>query len=270
MDIAYLPLHTTYGRPIAARDFGGFALSLGAHRPGERIPAHRHEDEYQWCLMLEGGLEEFAGARSETCGAGSLLVRPPDCVHSDWFSGRRGICLNLFPTRAWLAENGFDEIADTYAHHRTRRLFACGQALATELRQVDANSALAIDALVAEVLSGAVRLGRLAREGHPSWLAAVIDQIEADPLADLTLSALASSAGVSTGHLARAFRARFGCPVGDYVRERRLTHAARLVAAGEQTLADVAAASGFYDQAHFTRAFKARYGLSPAAFRAQR
>jgi AraC family transcriptional regulator len=40
-----------------------------------------------------------------------------------------------------------------------------------------------------------------------------------------------------------------------------------LIRAGELALADIAAAVGFYDQAHFTRAFKAQYGVTPAAFR---
>jgi AraC-like DNA-binding protein len=40
-----------------------------------------------------------------------------------------------------------------------------------------------------------------------------------------------------------------------------------LIRAGDLTLADIAAAVGFCDQAHFTRAFKAQHGVTPAAFR---
>jgi AraC-like DNA-binding protein len=39
---------------------------------------------------------------------------------------------------------------------------------------------------------------------------------------------------------------------------------------GEQSLADVAAESGFADQAHPTRAFRAAFGLTPARYRARR
>jgi AraC family transcriptional regulator len=35
------------------------------------------------------------------------------------------------------------------------------------------------------------------------------------------------------------------------------------------TLVDIAASVGFCDQAHFSRAFKAQFGLPPAAYRRQ-
>ena len=85
MDVAFLPALSTYGRPLAQRDFGGVAVGLGVHRPHEVIPAHRHQDEYQWCLVLASGFEENSGRREESCGPGSLLVRPPDCVHAERF-----------------------------------------------------------------------------------------------------------------------------------------------------------------------------------------
>lgn len=267
MEVAFLPTFQTYGRAVAQSDFGGLAVSVGVHASRETIPAHRHEDEFQWCLTLEGGFEETAGRRSEECRAGSLVIRPPDCVHADRFHVTRGVCLNLFPQRSWLVAHGFEALADTYEHQRSRRLFACGRALAAELTQKDSAVALAVESLAIEMLASACRLARLRVEGHTRWLAAALDQIEADPAGELSLGALAKTAGVSAGHLARAFRARFGLSVGAYVRERRLQRAATLVAGAALPLAEVASAVGFYDQAHFSRAFKARFGAAPAAFR---
>jgi AraC family transcriptional regulator len=78
---------------------------------------------------------------------------------------------------------------------------------------------------------------------------------------------LACIAGVHAAHLARTFRKRFGRTVGTYVRERRLTHAARLLRESALPLTDISAESGFYDQSHFTRAFTRRFGVSPARYR---
>src|SRR5690242_19752379 len=105
MSVATLPSFSTYGRSLALRDLGGIALSIGAHPPGEIIPSHRHTDQYQWCLTLEGAFEERAGARREECRTGSLLIRQPDCVHANRFSNHRGLCLNLFPRNAWLLQH---------------------------------------------------------------------------------------------------------------------------------------------------------------------
>jgi AraC family transcriptional regulator len=269
MDIVFLPPLSTFGRPLAQREFEGFAVSLGSHPPRETIPVHRHQDTYQWCLTLEGGFEEFVGARVAACGAGSLLIRPPDCVHANRFSGMRGICLNLFPRAAWLDKHGFAGLSDTYVHQRTRRLWARGREIAAALRRADAHSACEVEALVLELLSSATRLDDLTRQGHPPWLAAAVDFIETHPDKSVGLGELARCTGVSAGHLARAFRARFGKSVGAFARERRLARAAALLRESRQPLAEVGAAAGFYDQAHFTRAFKAQFGITPAAFRQQ-
>jgi AraC family transcriptional regulator len=265
--VAFLPSRSTYGRSLTQRDIGGLAFSVGVHAPGETIPAHRHEDEFQWCLTLEGGFEETAGGRQETCGAGSVLIRPPDCVHADRFAARRGVCLNLFPQRSWLAAHGFDLLADSYAHARSSRLLQRGRELALELRSADAAATLAIEALTVELLESVLRLEALTRRGGPRWLAIAVDEIESDPAAELRLAGLARTACVSAGHLARAFRSAFGQSVGEYVRERRLQRAAALMRDSKRPLAEIAASVGFYDQAHFSRAFKTRFGASPAIYR---
>jgi AraC family transcriptional regulator len=135
------------------------------------------------------------------------------------------------------------------------------------MRNADAAAALAIEALTIELFDSVLRLETLVRRGHPRWLAVAVDEIESDPAAELRLAALAHTACVSTGHLARAFRSAFGMSVGEYVRERRLQRAAALMRDAKRPLADIATGVGFYDQAHFSRAFKARFGASPAAYR---
>lgn len=266
MDFVLLPTRSTYGRRIARREFDGFGLSLSTHAPAEIVPKHRHADDYLWCFTVRGGFEERAGTRQYECGPGSLLVRPPDCVHEDRFNAAPGLCLNLFPQRQWLERIGLHALSDTQTHARSRPLLAAAMAIADELCSPDASAALSIEGLMVEALERCARQSRFIADGCAPWLAAVLDQIEAQPAAELSLSALAKAGGVSAGHLARTFRGRFGKSVGAYARERRLAFAARLLRGKTCRLSDVAAAAGFHDQAHFTRAFKAQYGLTPAAF----
>ncbi|MBP6014235.1 MAG: helix-turn-helix transcriptional regulator [Alphaproteobacteria bacterium] len=266
MSFVLLPARSTYGRPIARREFDGFGLSLSTHSPGEVVPKHRHAEDYLWCLTVRGGFEERSGARQQECGPGSLLVRPPDCVHEDRFNAAPGLCLNLFPQGQWLERIGLQALSDTHTHARSRRLLDAALAIADELCSPDVSATLSIESLMVEALERCARHSRFIAEGCAPWLAAVLEQIEAQPAVELSLSALAKIGGVSAGHLARTFRARFGKSVGAYVRERRLAFAARTLRGKPCRLSDVAAATGFHDQAHFTRAFKAQYGLTPAAF----
>ena len=66
-------------------------------------------------------------------------------------------------------------------------------------------------------------------------------------------------------HLVRAFTRQYGLPPHAYLTGRRVQHARRLLLAGQRP-AEVAAAVGFYDQAHLSRHFKRHLGVSPARF----
>src|SRR5262252_1172869 len=85
--------------------------------------------------------------------------------------------------------------------------------------------------------------------------------------AQATLADLAAVAGCSRFAAYRAFRVRYGLSPSDYQRQLRL-RAARQALAGGTAVADVAAATGFADQAHLTRWFRRCYGITPGAYRA--
>jgi AraC-like DNA-binding protein len=89
---------------------------------------------------------------------------------------------------------------------------------------------------------------------------------------DLDASAIAASVNVSVKHLHRLFQPH-GTSLMRYVWQARLEHAARLLHAsgpGRISMQEIAWQCGFSTAAHFSRAFRSRYGLSPAAFRAAR
>ncbi len=73
--------------------------------------------------------------------------------------------------------------------------------------------------------------------------------------------------GVHPDHLARAFRLRFGAPIGSYLRRLRLDWAAMRLETGDEGISAVALRAGFADQSHFTRTFKRHTGLTPQAYR---
>jgi AraC-like DNA-binding protein len=73
--------------------------------------------------------------------------------------------------------------------------------------------------------------------------------------------------GLTRYEVARQFRLMLGTSPHRYLLGRRL-ELARLRIRGDRSLADVAYEAGFADQAHFTRRFKAAFGLTPARYRA--
>jgi len=94
--------------------------------------------------------------------------------------------------------------------------------------------------------------------------------IESHFNSELTLEEVASIAGVSRYHMTRAFGEATGHSVMRYVRGRRLTEAARLLANGAPDILTVALDSGYGSHEAFTRAFHDQFGMTPEAMRAER
>lgn len=87
--------------------------------------------------------------------------------------------------------------------------------------------------------------------------------------AALDLEQIAALAHFSSFHFHRLFSAWMGETLGDYLRRRRLEVAAmRLIAQPATQILPVALSVGFGSAEAFTRAFKARFGASPTAWRA--
>ena len=63
------------------------------------------------------------------------------------------------------------------------------------------------------------------------------------------------------------FQETTGWGFGDYLRDLRLERAARLLRETTESMAAVAHQTGFADQSHLTRLFKAKHGVSPLHYR---
>ena len=85
---------------------------------------------------------------------------------------------------------------------------------------------------------------------------------------DISLAEIACFAGVSRYHLLRAFGVATGQSVMRHVRGRRLTEAARHLAAGAPDILTVALDAGYGSHEAFTRVFRDQFGLTPEAVRA--
>ncbi|MBS0471141.1 MAG: helix-turn-helix transcriptional regulator [Proteobacteria bacterium] len=97
---------------------------------------------------------------------------------------------------------------------------------------------------------------RLAKEIFDAYLDGDISQIE-----------VARRCGLSPSHFARAFRVSTGHAPHRWLLQRRIDKAKALLREGHLPLAEIAIASGFADQSHFTRVFTRIAGVAPGAWR---
>jgi AraC family transcriptional regulator len=105
----------------------------------------------------------------------------------------------------------------------------------------------------------------------PPGIRRAVERLENDFAEDLSLDELASLAKMSRSHFALMFRQLTGHTPHQYLLLVRLNHARTLIGQRNPplSLAEIAATTGFCDQAHLNRHFRRFFGTTPAAFRSQ-
>ena len=83
----------------------------------------------------------------------------------------------------------------------------------------------------------------------------------------LSLNELARKTSYSRAHFLRMFRAATGTTPHQYLTERRIEQAKRILQEEDISLIDTASRCGFSNQSHMTRVFREQVGLPPSAFR---
>jgi AraC-like DNA-binding protein len=128
---------------------------------------------------------------------------------------------------------------------------------------------LAVKSALAELLDILARTPDPADVGTPlaaTGLVARMQELVLDRYQEpLSLEELAAAAGISRFKAVRAFRQVLGVTPFEYLRHVRLERAAAALRRGERPI-DVAAATGFADQAHLSRSFLAMFQMSPGSF----
>lgn len=95
----------------------------------------------------------------------------------------------------------------------------------------------------------------------------VILLIDSDLSADLSLASLAEQQKVSAGYLSTVFRRETGKTVSEYVREKRMKHAAHLLGTTTLQIQTVALHCGIMDVQYFSKLFKQQTGKTPREYR---
>jgi len=87
---------------------------------------------------------------------------------------------------------------------------------------------------------------------------------------EMSLDDIAAAGGVSRFYISRAFTQVLARSVMGYVRARRLSEAARALAAGADDILSVALEAGYASHEAFTRAFRDQFGATPESVRTRK
>lgn len=237
-----------------------------ADRLPEQVVSHTHQDAH--FILVTGGAYVSCAYGPRVEGRPTLVYNPPGTTHRDHFEYGRGsfFAVSLAPRLAARA------LAGTATPDMPVRLAATQQHamllhIAGSCAQAGAASRLSLEALCMELLCSMDRQAEMHTRPRPPWLHQALELINDCFADDLAVADVADRVGVHPIHLARTFRRHFRCTPGEFLRFRRLEKAAAALASTVRPLAEVALASGFADQSHFTKAFVRGFGLPPGEYR---
>lgn len=254
-------------RPELSMQAGTFSVSECVYTPDCQFPEHAH-DRAGFCMVIEGGFSQRHGRRTISCDQASLLFCPAEAPHADVISSRGSRCLEIDMDADVLA--GVPTFSPESRNRDPRRGLANWYAykIRSELHRPDALSPIVIEGAALALLGEFARQPTFVpRRQAPKWLERVRERLDDEFAGVPSLSALAEAAGVHRVHLARAFRAAYGCTVGEYVRQRRIGFAVGQLTQSRTSLSRIAMDAGFADQSHFTTTFRRVVGIPPGEFR---
>lgn len=217
----------TYWRPEAEG-----VVELGTlHGRDVGLPTHFH-DEHQITFVLAGRRRFVMGDGIVDLAAGQGALIPAGVPHSSVAEPDGVVCLNAYvPAGAYAVTAMLAEIA------RLRRS-----------REISAHEFAAV-----------IRAHR-ETDGLLAHTAPLHDHGRE------TVGTIAARMGMSREGFSRMFSRRSGMPPHAFQLASRLNHARRLLRAGD-TIAAVAADTGFTDQSHFGRWFRRLFGVTPGRYR---
>ena len=83
----------------------------------------------------------------------------------------------------------------------------------------------------------------------------------------ISLSDIAADCFYNPSYFSRKFKSCFGKNLTDYVRERRLLFAAKLLSETDKPITEISSECGFSDRTQFYKLFRAEFGITPAEYR---
>ena len=95
----------------------------------------------------------------------------------------------------------------------------------------------------------------------------ILKYIENNYAQKISVADAAEIAGFSESHFMRYFKETMGTSFVEYLKDYRLTMAARLLLASDASILSISEDVGFENLSYFNRAFKKKYQVTPSKYR---
>lgn len=262
--IKSLDASSVWGTTVRSLETGGMRFAEVVVAPGP-VSGVNHRANPCLAMPLEttSEIEKDATATDEPP---AVVFYPADLAGANHnMQDVRTFVVELLPERE---KSMADELAlEAPVTFRRSPVVTIMQRLYREFLSEQNLSHIALEGLALEAFVTALRLAGERQARTPAWLAESHTIIHERFAEKLSLREIGNQVGIHPAHLARAFRERFGCTIGELLRQLRVDLARRQLVESTDSIRQIATATGFADQSHLTRVFQKLVGITPAAYR---
>ncbi len=260
---AYAPHGDYCGRIFSRASFAGVATVETLFTSPTAVPRHRHEFPHL-LLVIRGAFEVAVEGRRTELSTGDAIFHEPAQIHSGqvWSSGARGFTVELtaYPnlTRA---------IKGCAVYERRTNISALLAQLYRETQTEDLGREFAVEGLQLQVVAALMRQSAVRAAQPPRWLECAKQFLHDTPCERHTMAELSVVLGIDQKEIVSGFRKFLHATPAEYQRTLRIALARRALAETTCSIAQIAAETGFCDQAYFSNQFKRVLNCTPAQYR---
>lgn len=234
-------------------------------KPREVLDWHEHRN-LSFCFLMTGTYQETTRSQTLTCRPGDVVVKQPNIRHLNTFGQQGAVCLlleiseDLLKIATELAELDLSTLV------RNPYFARIGLELREEFRLADRLSPAMLEGLALRSIGALFRLQR-EESKEQSRVEAIRELLDSGKQPDeITRHHLVPAERAT---MRRLFFKKQGCSMDTYALRRRALRAFDELLNTDHPLAEIAVRCGFYDQAHFTKAFSSLFGVTPGRLRSR-
>ncbi len=245
------------------------------------IRAHRHSNQTQIFLLLDGNGTARLDSVAHRAIAPSIIVIPERCVHEfSWSNDCAGFVLSITSPLIGKLRRKSGRINEVFAKPGVYSLDIEGSELSSMFRKIDAEYSgndslreLALETLLIEMAISLVRTADVDEEpvikaGRGSrHFRRFLELVELHHKSKWSVARYAGRLGITPPHVNAICKMCDGRSAKQVIHDRLLLAARRGLAYSELSIAGVAGSLGFSDPSYFARFFKRFEGVTPSTFR---
>lgn len=230
------------------------------------LPKHSHELAF-FTLVLAGNYSERYNGKHFSYAPMTVLWRQAEISHKDLIESNQSHFFFVELEKKCSEKMLEFEKVPEHLSEQNGSLTYLASRLRYEIINGQTGSSLIAEGITLEMLGQLARKNRALEKRPPKWLLRVIEKLNAEFAENISTEELAAEANVHPVHLAAVFRQFQHETIGEYVQKLRINRASQMLINKDISLTEIALATGFSDQSHFTRIFKRRVGITPGTFR---